>query len=49
MTIEKVWTKRYRYNNEKISNGNILGICEVVRDLYYLKKNNLLPLVSKRF
>jgi len=41
--IEKKWTKRYRGNNEKISSGDFKKFCEVLRDLYYLKINGLLP------
>lgn len=41
--IEKKWSKRYRANNEKISSGDFKMFCEVLRDLYYLKINGLLP------
>ena len=41
--IEKKWSKRYRENNEKISSGDFNKFCEVLRDLYYLKINGLLP------
>lgn len=41
--IEKNWSKRYRRNREKIYGNNLKKICEVLRDLYYLKKNSLLP------
>lgn len=41
--IEKNWNKRYRKNRQKIDSGDFLKICEVLRDLYYLKKNSLLP------
>jgi CarD family transcriptional regulator len=41
--IEKKWTKRYRQNNDKISSGDIKKECEVIRDLYYLKNNGIMP------
>jgi CarD family transcriptional regulator len=41
--IEKKWTKRYRENNDKISSGDLKKECEVVRDLYYLKKKGIMP------
>ncbi|MGK0468727.1 CarD family transcriptional regulator [Clostridium sp.] len=41
--IESNWNNRYRSNKKKIQSGNTLKLCEVIRDLYYLKKNNLLP------
>jgi len=41
--IEKKWNKRYRENNEKIASGDFEKFCEVLRDLYYLKKKGLLP------
>lgn len=41
--IEKKWGKRYRSNNEKIYSGDIFKECEVIRDLYYLKKNEIMP------
>lgn len=41
--IVKVWGKRYRINNEKIASGDLQEECEVLRDLYYLKKKGLLP------
>lgn len=42
-TIENKWTKRYRTNNEKLQRGNMLETCEVLRDLYYLKKKGIMP------
>ena len=42
-TIEKKWTKRYRYNNDKLSNGSFEGECEVLRDLYCLKRKGIMP------
>lgn len=41
--IEKKWGRRYRENNDKIYSGEISKECEVLRDLYYLKKNNIMP------
>lgn len=41
--IEKKWGKRYRQNNLKLSEGNLSAECEVLRDLFYLKKNDMLP------
>lgn len=41
--IEKKWTKRYRENNEKINSGILEKECEVLRDLYYLKRNKIMP------
>lgn len=41
--IEKNWNKRYRKNSKKINSGSIYKICQVIRDLYYLKKEELLP------
>ncbi|MCM0650353.1 transcriptional regulator [Clostridium swellfunianum] len=41
--IEKKWTKRYRENNDKIYTGDLSKECEVVRDLYYLKKKGIMP------
>ncbi|MEK6264450.1 MAG: transcriptional regulator [Clostridium sp.] len=41
--IEGNWNNRYRSNKKKIQSGDTLKMCEVIRDLYYLKKKNLLP------
>ncbi|ERI95056.1 CarD-like protein [Clostridiales bacterium oral taxon 876 str. F0540] len=41
--IEKKWNKRYRQNNDKLYNGTFEGECEVLRDLYYLKRKGLMP------
>ncbi len=41
--IEKKWNKRYRQNNDKIYNGTLEGECEVLRDLYHLRKKGLMP------
>lgn len=41
--IEKNWNRRYRINRKKINSINMYNICEVMRDLYYLKENFLLP------
>ena len=41
--IESNWNNRYRSNKKKIQSGNTLKMCEVIRDLYCLKKQNMLP------
>ncbi|GLC29842.1 CarD family transcriptional regulator [Clostridium omnivorum] len=41
--IEKKWSKRYRQSNEKITEGNLEKECEVLRDLYFLKKKGGIP------
>ena len=41
--IESNWNNRYRINKKKIQSGNTLEMCQVIRDLYYLKKENMLP------
>ncbi|HEY8889252.1 MAG TPA: CarD family transcriptional regulator [Clostridium sp.] len=41
--IESNWNNRYRINKKKIQSGNALKMCEVIRDLYYLKKQDMLP------
>ncbi|MBU3188629.1 transcriptional regulator [Clostridium bowmanii] len=41
--IESNWNNRYRINKKKIQSGDAIKMCQVVRDLYYLKKENLLP------
>lgn len=41
--IEGNWNNRYRNNKKKIQSGNTLKMCEVIRDLYMLKKKNILP------
>ncbi|MGV8983521.1 CarD family transcriptional regulator [Clostridium sp.] len=41
--IESNWNNRYRINKRKIQSGNAIKMCQVVRDLYYLKKENMLP------
>lgn len=41
--IEQNWNRRYRINRKKINSLNMYNICEVMRDLYYLKKNSMLP------
>lgn len=43
VNIEKKWSRRYRQNNLKIDTGELTKECEVIRDLYWLKKNNMLP------
>lgn len=42
-SIEKKWSKRYKKNNDKIRGGNLLQMCEVIRDLYYLKSKGIIP------
>lgn len=46
--IEKKWGRRYRQNNDKISSGDTVKICEVIRDLYYLKSEGTLPQGEKK-
>ena len=41
--IEGNWNNRYRINKKKIQSGNTLKMCQVIRDLYYLKKEDMLP------
>ena len=41
--IESNWNNRYRGNKKKIQSGNTLKMCEVIRDLYYLKRQDMLP------
>lgn len=41
--IESNWNNRYRSNKKKIQSGDALKMCEVIRDLYYLKKHDMLP------
>jgi CarD family transcriptional regulator len=41
--IESNWNNRYRSNKKKIQSGNTLKMCEVIRDLYFLKKQDMLP------
>ncbi|NMM63475.1 transcriptional regulator [Clostridium sp. P21] len=41
--LEKKWSKRYKENNDKIKGGNLFEMCEVIRDLYYLKSKGTLP------
>ena len=41
--IESNWNNRYRSNKKKIQSGNTLKMCEVIRDLYCLKKQDMLP------
>ena len=41
--IESNWNNRYRINKKKIQSGNTLKMCQVIRDLYYLRKKNMLP------
>lgn len=48
LKIEKRWSLRYRQNNDKIKSGDICKICEVIRDLYYLKSKGALPQGEKK-
>ena len=41
--IESNWNNRYRINKKKIQSGNTLKMCQVIRDLYCLKRENMLP------
>lgn len=41
--IERKWGKRYRENNDKIYSGIFEKECEVLRDLYYLKRKGIMP------
>lgn len=41
--IEKKWTKRYRQNDDKMTSGIFEKGCEVIRDLYYLRRNGVIP------
>jgi len=41
--IESNWNNRYRINKKKIQSRNTLKMCQVIRDLYYLRKKNMLP------
>lgn len=41
--IERNWNNRYRSNRKKIQSGDTLKMCEVITDLYYLKKQDMLP------
>ena len=43
IAIESNWNNRYRSNKKKIQSGNTLKMCEVIRDLYYLQKQDMLP------
>jgi CarD family transcriptional regulator len=47
-SIEKKWSKRYRLNNDKIKTGDLFKMCEVIRDLYYLKNQGMLPPGEKK-
>ena len=41
--LEMNWNKRYRKNNNKILSGKVNEMCQVLRDLYYLQKNEEMP------
>jgi CarD family transcriptional regulator len=46
--MSKVWTKRYRENEKKIKNGNILDIAEIVRNLIILDRAKKLSAGEKK-
>lgn len=46
--MNKVWTKRYRENETKIKEGDILGIAEIVRNLTILDKAKKLSAGEKK-
>lgn len=46
--IEMNWNKRYRKNRNKIGSGNINDMCEVLRDIYYLKEKEELPVGEEK-
>lgn len=48
LLIEKKWGQRYRRNNEKISSGDVVKLCEVLRDLFYLKRKEIIPPGEKK-
>jgi CarD family transcriptional regulator len=41
--IEGNWNNRYRSSKKKIQSGNTIKMCEVIRDLYCLKRKDILP------
>lgn len=41
--IESNWNNRYRSNKKKIQSGDTLKMCEVIRDLYCLRRQEMLP------
>jgi CarD family transcriptional regulator len=41
--IEGNWSNRYRNNKKRVQSGDALKMCEVIRDLYCLKKQDMLP------
>lgn len=46
--MNKIWTKRYRENEYKIKNGNILEIAEIVRNLTVLDRAKKLSAGEKK-
>lgn len=46
--MNKVWTKRYRENEDKIKSGNILVIAEIVRNLIILDRIKKLSAGEKK-
>lgn len=47
--IESNWNNRYRINKKKIQSGSLTKMCQVIRDLYHLKKKNMLPPGEAKF
>jgi CarD family transcriptional regulator len=43
INLEKKWSKRYRENNEKLYSGCLDKECEILRDLYFLKREGIMP------
>lgn len=43
LKLEKNWSRRYRENNDKLYSGSLESECEVIRDLYYLKREGKMP------
>lgn len=41
--LEKKWSIRYRINNDKLYSGCIEKECEVLRDLYFLEREGIMP------
>ena len=46
--IEENWNKRYRKNRNKIATGNLKDMFEVLRQLYYLKSKEELPVGEEK-
>ncbi|MDP4146247.1 MAG: CarD family transcriptional regulator [Bacillota bacterium] len=41
--ISDDWNRRYRKNQRKLNSGNVLSMCEALQELYYFKKNDIMP------